>query len=379
MQITDKTILIISPNEWGVMHISKHHYALSLEKNNIVYFLNPPNNKLTVPFKIEQHEHYKNLFIVSYKSFFPVSLRFHFKTLYRWLMVLQVKKLNKWLKTNFDIIWCFETNLYWNLKHFKGLITIYHPVDQVFGKHQTEIANSSNYILSVSENILEKFNSSSKKMRLNHGLSEYFENRAIELSKQKITYQALPPYKIGYIGNLFIYALDREHFEKVIRHNNTIEFHIWGPTNISQSNVSGDLSAQTMEFVEYLKNAPNVFLHGVATPEKLSKDIQEMDAFLICYDTKRDPNGGSNTHKMLEYLSTGKVVISSPISSYSDKKELVQMVTNNEDLPDKVKETFLNIHYFNNPQFQHHRLQLALENTYKSQISKIESFISLEV
>lgn len=41
----NKTILIISPEPWGKMMISKHHYALELAKlGNEVYFLNPPNN-----------------------------------------------------------------------------------------------------------------------------------------------------------------------------------------------------------------------------------------------------------------------------------------------------------------------------------------------
>ncbi len=44
--LNDKTILIISPQEWGKMLLSKHHYALELAKaGNIFYFLNPPDKK----------------------------------------------------------------------------------------------------------------------------------------------------------------------------------------------------------------------------------------------------------------------------------------------------------------------------------------------
>ena len=40
MIFSDKKILIISPEPWGVNHISKHHYALALiKKGNTVYFL----------------------------------------------------------------------------------------------------------------------------------------------------------------------------------------------------------------------------------------------------------------------------------------------------------------------------------------------------
>ena len=43
MQLTNKTILVISPQAWGQMYLSKHHYALTLAQlGNTVYFLNPP-------------------------------------------------------------------------------------------------------------------------------------------------------------------------------------------------------------------------------------------------------------------------------------------------------------------------------------------------
>ena len=43
--LRDRTILLVSPNEWGAMHVSKHHYALELaERGNRVIFLNPPRS-----------------------------------------------------------------------------------------------------------------------------------------------------------------------------------------------------------------------------------------------------------------------------------------------------------------------------------------------
>jgi hypothetical protein len=46
--LKNKTILVISPNNWGTMHISKHHYAIELARlGNSVYFLNPPNQEIT--------------------------------------------------------------------------------------------------------------------------------------------------------------------------------------------------------------------------------------------------------------------------------------------------------------------------------------------
>ena len=37
----NKTILLISPETWGPVKVSKHHYANYLAKANQVYFFNP--------------------------------------------------------------------------------------------------------------------------------------------------------------------------------------------------------------------------------------------------------------------------------------------------------------------------------------------------
>ena len=45
MNLENLNILIISPQKWGKMKLSKHHYATTLAENNNVYYLNPPSNK----------------------------------------------------------------------------------------------------------------------------------------------------------------------------------------------------------------------------------------------------------------------------------------------------------------------------------------------
>jgi hypothetical protein len=49
MELSGKNILLISPESWGQNHVSKHHYATELSKNNKIYFLNPPSSKKQYP------------------------------------------------------------------------------------------------------------------------------------------------------------------------------------------------------------------------------------------------------------------------------------------------------------------------------------------
>jgi len=43
-QFKDKTIYVISPERWGTMKVSKHHYAMELAALNCrVFFIEPPD------------------------------------------------------------------------------------------------------------------------------------------------------------------------------------------------------------------------------------------------------------------------------------------------------------------------------------------------
>ena len=119
----------------------------------------------------------------------------------------------------------------------------------------------------------------------------------------------------------------------------------------------------------------NVLLHGSVTADVLSSELHRMDAFLICYDIKKDQSGGTNYHKVMEYLSTGKVIISNNITTYKLYPELVQMVEerdNNRSLPALFKKVITELDQFNAPPLQERRIAFAADNTYSRQIERIE-------
>ena len=67
--------MIISPERWGKIKVSKHHYALTLAKRgNVVYYLNPPS--ISGPFSINVKNVRQNLKIINYRTFLRGSNRF---------------------------------------------------------------------------------------------------------------------------------------------------------------------------------------------------------------------------------------------------------------------------------------------------------------
>jgi hypothetical protein len=110
----------------------------------------------------------------------------------------------------------------------------------------------------------------------------------------------------------------------------------------------------------------------------LARELNAMDILLICYDIKKDQSRGTNYHKVMEYLSTGKVIVSNNITTYKDQPMLVRMPAernSNRLLPQLFKETVLQLDTFNSPEYAEKRISFARENAYGTQIKEIERLI----
>ena len=386
--LVNKKILIISPQRWGKMHLIKHRYAIELaHRGNEVCFLNPPDISLNKDIQIEHSNEFDNLNIVTYRPFFPFAIRFRFRWLYDFLIGFQIKKVIKSIDKEFDIVWCFDLLLYSDLKKFGGKLTIFHIGDVLHYAHQTRIAHSADIIFEVVPdvfNILEDVNVPVH--FINHGISTHFEKYAIktlaDLDEEPET-TATKPIKIGYTGNILRPDIDQACFKKIIEGNLEVQFHIWGPTTISNNNInSGDsLKVDQLKFVDFLNSQANIHLRGVKSPEVLAEEMQEMQGFIICYDIDKDQSKGTNYHKVMEYLSTGMVLISNNVTTYKDRDDLVQMPEerNNSELPTLAKTVFGNLEHHNNPRLQRKRLEFALDNSYPKQLDRINKILQNHV
>src|SRR5690606_833073 len=97
MKFKDKNVLIISPEPWDHIFVSKHHYAIHLaQRGNKVFFLNPPGDYE----KIEKTE-IVNVSCVYYKSFIS-GLRYFPSSLKRYFIRSKFKRLQDLCKVSFD-------------------------------------------------------------------------------------------------------------------------------------------------------------------------------------------------------------------------------------------------------------------------------------
>lgn len=358
------------------MFVSKHHYAIELAKRgNKVYFLNPPQKKLNRREKvlISQSELQENLYLIYHRLSFPYNLKFHFIRFFHTLMHVHVKKIVKLIESEIDITWSFDLgNLYpfsfFPDKSFK----IFHPVDEPLNKTAINSAKGADVIFSVTKEILEKYSDYKvPKHFINHGIADDF-------IKTEITAEGDGKVRVGFSGNLLRNDIDRKIFLQIIKENPEVIIECWGSYNLLEGNIGGVEDDETMSFIHQLQQYKNVILHGVVPVALLATELLRMDAFLICYDIEKDQSKGTNYHKVMEYISTGKVIISNNITTFAEKPELVEMVMErdtNKKLPELFKAVTENLSVYNSAELQNKRLAFANDNTYKKQIDRIDEFI----
>jgi hypothetical protein len=365
----NKTILILSQQDWGINMLSKHLYAKELSKNNNVYFI------FTIP---QKHQTEKVIIKTLSSTLHLVYLKKKVVGVTRlpsFLIDFQTKVIIKEILATLkikqpDIVWSFEQSRFQNLKQFKAKYSIFHPVDYILQAKQflPKIANSANIVLSVSEKILDSIQTSTPKYFINHGVDESF------FSKTKLT--SPPPFikkdktNVGYVGNLQMKFIDWKNLIKTVEENATLNFIFIGPH--SNSNLGGKI--EHAELIK-LKSLKNTHFTGAMDKKSLIEILSFFDVFLLCYDHIKFPIEVSNSHKILEYLSTGKVVVSNFISTYKNS-DLLEMIDDNEKFSQKLKEVTSQLEFYNSPKKTKQRITFAKQNSYKKLLQAIEEKLS---
>jgi hypothetical protein len=352
--LVNKRILIISPEGWDHIPVSKHHYARTLATfNNTVYFLNPPSDLD----QVQPAKGCENLLVVDYTTLRGIN---------RLPRILRdavnariIKKINRLCNGGFDIIWTFDSFRFQNLRLWKASLNIYHVVDVHSAPLENQLSESADVLLSVSQLIYDRFANQTKilKAKINHGVAPYF----FEASPVKQNGH-VNQLKTGYIGNLDNWCLDRETLLRIVGENAGVDFHFIGPYK------------NDTPLVAALQKSANCYLLGKVASEKLPALFRDLDLFLMCYNGA-DKVVNSNHHKILEFLSTGKPAVINFTDEYKGADDLVVMADTNDQLPALFKQVCSDIKKYETPELIEKRKAFALSNSYKAQVLKIDKLI----
>lgn len=354
-----KRILLISPQPWDHLHISKHHYATELARENEVVFLQPPE-AAGPRLNLRPHTALRRLRIASWRPFTPKAFRFHAYPLYRFGMRWNAAWLAAQLG-GIDVLWCFDFNVFPDLDAFGAGLRIFHPVDPLSSPRQAAIADRADLVISVSERILSNFASGAAKNRMllvNHGLSNAFADLARQPAGQRCPGRT----RCGYFGNLDRPIVHLALLAATIRANPKVEFHFWGPFRSDG------------RFASEIATLPNVRAHGAVETSELALKTKNMDMFVLAYLHHPSESDRSNAHKLLEYMSTGKVIVATRMDCYSEDPDLVRMSRqlDDSDFPTVFSAALAEVQSLNAADLSAKRKDFCLQFTYAANIRKID-------
>lgn len=368
MEFKSKNILIISPEGWGKSFVSKHHYASELARmGNHVFFLNPPSTG----FKVRQEN--PNLTIVDYKNKYRGLGRLP-KFLSAILIKKELKSIEQSLSTNFDIIWNFDSSRFFNLSKFSDKLRICHIVDMSENFHRDTLAQTADICFCTSDYIaktLQPYNHEVHKIHHGYQLKTILKTTHQDINLVKSGEGIV---QVGYVGNLSRGCIDWDVILALVEHFPKVQFNFIGayqPSNLARNGLS-------KEILNKLKTAKNVHLLGAKESHLIPSYLAKFDILLCVYKMESDEDYAqhSNLHKTMEYMGSGKVIVTSYVDEYKNNLDLLQMCTKNEAIVPTFEETLKHLDNYNAPSLQAKRKAFAAANSYAKQIQKIASKIS---
>lgn len=358
------------------MQLSKQHYAVGLANQGAnVFFLNPARCHFGLSSRFTLTSIGERLFIIESSIPFIPRLRFRLKLMFSLVHRLCLEKYISKKRIEVHIVWNFDNGLVSRVLPFRDAdIKIFHPVDYLVAPVKV---SPYDYVFSLSQSILNTIGHSHKYF-INHGLTSAFETCGEALHSNHLALgRGRRRLVCGYVGNLLAHAIDREVFYDVIQSNPDVEFWLIGTYSYKENNLMLNPNVDDMSrvFVEKIRSLPNVVLFGPLAHDEIVKKFASIDLFLIAYKVS-DHYKGDNSHKVLEYLSTGKPIVSSFLSVYSNFDLLIMAPFNRNDLlVDLFKFVASNIDFYMQPQLCERRVRYALENRYESHIKRIEKIL----
>ena len=367
-----RTIYLISPQPWDGFKVSKHHYARALaEMGHRVFFIESgPTTQGWGRIEIAEGE-IANLKTVRYAGYLFRWLRFRARGLYDALGPAKVRQLVRRIGVPPDIVWDFD-NLFQfrSLTLFAPAVKIFHPVDSLIAGWTA--AKEQDLHFALAREFTDGVDPDrTPTLFVPHGLNPAHAAYAREVvaSPGRFRTTAARPV-VGYVGNLAMQGIDWPMIERLVSANPNTTFRLIGPTR-------GLSDARDRDLVARLGTAANCEMPGLLPAADILAQTKDIDLWLVCYDIARRPDAAINAHKVLEYLATGKAVLSNYISAYEGARLLHMPATrSNDDMPAILARVLADPERTNSAAEMARRAAFALEHSYSANLDLMNRFLT---
>lgn len=363
-----RIIALISPELWDGFRVSKHHYAEELGRlGHQVFFIEPPNREgLKSPLEIRDTE-FTGVSVLSYQTRFPYKMKFHARSLFNLCMRRQARYIRAAVRSPIDVVWDMDiTYNFSDLRVFGASFNIFHPVDPDEGIARFG-DKGANLVLSVAQAIVTPLKAAESRAHvIPHGIGRDYEHYARSIFEIPLPIDDKLRPRVAYVGNLDREDIDWPVILEMCRQHPDAEFWLIGPRHRATCNSA---------LAETLKLA-NCRFPGLMTTEEILALAPTIDVWLACYNPMKSLRAGMNSHKVLEYLATGRSVLSNRLDVIADAGLVVMPETNSNDvLPRRLTEMLADRQANNAPGLQRRRVAHALQFTYAAHIRNIDGLI----
>ncbi len=361
-----KRILLISPEPWDHIFVSKHHYArhLALRGNN-VYFLNPPSLRRGV--NVEKTD-YDGVFSIVYGGFLG-GLRFLPKLLRKTIARNKFREIRAAIGQDIDIVWSFDNSVFFDLDVLPSSINISHIVDKNQDFQFQRAAKSAAICLSCSRYIVSKqLGINPNSFFINHGYNQQKSNEGCA------PYPGQGSLKALYVGNLAMPYLDWDILLEASEKFRETDFVFIGP---GAEAIDTAINPTHRSKVRCMAQ-PNVHTLGRISHDSITSHLKQADILLLAYQEKHHVDQ-ANPHKMMEYLGSGTPIVATFTGEFEDHRDIIAMSSSNNEWASNLGSVIKNLRSWAKPELSKKRQALALENTYNKQIDRIEGLLEQNV
>jgi len=360
-----KRILIVSPEAWGTVRLSKHHYATTLmECGAEVFFLGPDMENMDLP-GIAQRQG-PNVPVLIWRKPPMRGLRYLPRPIRSLMEAQQMKTLAEICGGAFDILWNFDLHRFRNLTDRKhATLHIVHAMDLRRPQDLVDPAAHADHVFVVSPSMT--------------GALAKDQAHAVVLPhawmpRKPITF-ALPSLpdgiKAGYLGNLAMRSIHWDSICSIAAKHPEVQFYLMGPVE----GAFGDHTRINPTVAQRLQFLPNIRIEGPLPYDEVPQWLDAMDVLLIAYDLESTGLKATSSHKVMEYLASGKVVVSSFLEDHQNVPDLIVMARPGENINTYFHQVINQLEHYNSTELQARRKNLAASNTYAERVASILKFI----
>lgn len=341
--------------------MSKHHLAQALaQRGNAVVFVDPPRNSGR---GIDMEEH-DGVTVLRYRHWLRGVNRMP-KGVNTWYYRRLIKRIAERTGGPFDIIWCFDTSRMQWFPQGVGY-KLLHLADYDILYMGQGLIPTADIVFTTGQVVADAVASrtTAPTVNIGHALDERWMKGIDEL----VTHPARQPKRVVFAGQLANNYNDWEGFQEVAVGHPELSFTFIGPYDPQFPEPA----------LQALRALPNVVFAGLKTKDELIPLLRAADILLFGFRSGRVTKERANPHKVLEYLSTGNVIVGSYTMEYVGRDGLMCLAEEGASLRERFDHAIAHFTDLNAPEARLKRIAVAKERTMEALIARIEQHLTGE-